>query len=206
MGPLNPQPDCIDLELLPATPLVPNAGSIRMYATQTGELAAIKPDGSNALPGGAPGGATTQLQYNNAGAFGGIAESTYIPGSNLLIIADPNLGFEVLSGTNEQNGIIVSDAEVTIEAGESGSGIQLTADSDITLSSSNGDFSLSSAGGGVSVSNSGTVILNSTASPPKYQIANLPVFANNAAAIAGGLTANELYRTGANPDPVCVVH
>ena len=35
---------------------------------------------------------------------------------------------------------------------------------------------------------------------------NLPVYANNAAAISGGLVAGNLYRTGANPDPVCVVH
>ena len=38
------------------------------------------------------------------------------------------------------------------------------------------------------------------------QAAGLPVYANNAAAIAGGLTAGAFYRTGANPDPVCVVH
>lgn len=36
--------------------------------------------------------------------------------------------------------------------------------------------------------------------------AGFPVFANNAAAISGGLVANQLYRTGANPDVVCVVH
>lgn len=35
---------------------------------------------------------------------------------------------------------------------------------------------------------------------------NLQVFANNAAAISGGLNVGDLYRTGANPDPVCVVH
>lgn len=34
----------------------------------------------------------------------------------------------------------------------------------------------------------------------------IPVFANNAAAIAGGLSVGDFYRTGANPDPVCVVH
>lgn len=34
----------------------------------------------------------------------------------------------------------------------------------------------------------------------------LPVYANNAAAISGGLTAGKLYRTGGDPDPVCVVH
>lgn len=38
------------------------------------------------------------------------------------------------------------------------------------------------------------------------QVVGLPVYANNAAAIAGGLTAGTFYRTGADPDPVCVVH
>lgn len=34
----------------------------------------------------------------------------------------------------------------------------------------------------------------------------LPVYANNAAALAGGLVAGDCYRTGGDPDPVCVVH
>jgi hypothetical protein len=33
-----------------------------------------------------------------------------------------------------------------------------------------------------------------------------PVYVNNAAAVAGGLTVGKKYRTGADPDPVCVVH
>jgi len=37
-------------------------------------------------------------------------------------------------------------------------------------------------------------------------VAGLPAYANNAAAIAAGLTAGAFYRTGADPDPVCVVH
>jgi hypothetical protein len=37
-------------------------------------------------------------------------------------------------------------------------------------------------------------------------VANLPIYANNAAAVSGGLTAGRFYRTGADPDPVCVVH
>jgi hypothetical protein len=36
--------------------------------------------------------------------------------------------------------------------------------------------------------------------------AGLPVYANNAAAVAGGLAVGAFYRTGADPDPVCVVH
>ena len=34
----------------------------------------------------------------------------------------------------------------------------------------------------------------------------LPVYANNAAAITGGLIVGSFYRTNADPDPVCVVH
>lgn len=36
--------------------------------------------------------------------------------------------------------------------------------------------------------------------------AGLPIFANNAAAVAGGLAVGDLYRTNADPDLVCVVH
>lgn len=40
----------------------------------------------------------------------------------------------------------------------------------------------------------------------KTGIGGTPVFANNAAAIGGGLSAGMFYRTGADPDPVMVVH
>jgi len=40
----------------------------------------------------------------------------------------------------------------------------------------------------------------------KLQVVGLPVYANNAAALAGGLTAGAFYRTGADPDAVAVVH
>lgn len=33
-----------------------------------------------------------------------------------------------------------------------------------------------------------------------------PVFASNALAVAGGLAVGTLYRTGADPDPICIVH
>lgn len=35
---------------------------------------------------------------------------------------------------------------------------------------------------------------------------SLPIYANNAAAIAGGLVAGDLYRSGADPDILYVVH
>jgi hypothetical protein len=38
------------------------------------------------------------------------------------------------------------------------------------------------------------------------KLTGLSVYANNAAALAGGLVADDFYRTGADPDVVCVVH
>jgi hypothetical protein len=35
--------------------------------------------------------------------------------------------------------------------------------------------------------------------------ANLPVFADNATAIAGGLAVGKMYRTNTNPSLICVV-
>lgn len=41
---------------------------------------------------------------------------------------------------------------------------------------------------------------------PRGISATLPVYANNAAAVTGGLAVGRLYRTGGDPDAVCVVH
>ena len=38
------------------------------------------------------------------------------------------------------------------------------------------------------------------------RVPSLGAYANNAAAVAGGLVAGDLYRTGGDPDVVCVVH
>lgn len=37
-------------------------------------------------------------------------------------------------------------------------------------------------------------------------VSGVPSYANNAAAIAGGLVAGRMYRTGADPDVLCIVH
>ena len=53
---------------------------------------------------------------------------------------------------------------------------------------------------------SGNVGIGTATPTSKLQVVGLPVYANNAAAISGGLTAGAFYRTGADPDLVCVVH
>jgi len=52
----------------------------------------------------------------------------------------------------------------------------------------------------------GNVGIGATNPKSKLDVVGLPQYANNAAAIAGGLAAGSFYRTGGDPDPVCVVH
>jgi trimeric autotransporter adhesin len=50
------------------------------------------------------------------------------------------------------------------------------------------------------------VSIGTTTTTSSLQVAGLPVFANNGAALLGGLSAGAFYRTGGDPDFVCVVH
>ena len=54
--------------------------------------------------------------------------------------------------------------------------------------------------------NSLFILVKGSVQKANPSLTSLPVYANNAAAITGGLSVGQLYRTGANPDPVCVVH
>jgi hypothetical protein len=52
----------------------------------------------------------------------------------------------------------------------------------------------------------GKVGIGTTVPTSKLQVVGLSTFANNAAAVAGGLSVGAFYRTGGDPDVVCVVH
>lgn len=64
--------------------------------------------------------------------------------------------------------------------------------------------SLKAAGGTGQVN--GTTWLRVAATRINLLLAAIPIYANNAAAITGGLTQGSLYRTGADPDVLCIVH
>jgi hypothetical protein len=56
------------------------------------------------------------------------------------------------------------------------------------------------------IANTGNVGIGTSAPKSKLHVVGIPVYANNAAAITGGLTAGAFYRTGADPDVLCIVH
>lgn len=64
-----------------ASPGNPSSGSIRLYADSTsGNLTCLTSAGANCIPGGGggtPGGSTTQVQFNAAGAFAGNQNMTF---------------------------------------------------------------------------------------------------------------------------------
>ena len=58
----------------------------------------------------------------------------------------------------------------------------------------------------LSVNDNGNVGIGTTSPNSKLAVVGLPAYANNAAAVTGGLAVGDFYRTGGDPDLVCVVH
>jgi hypothetical protein len=56
------------------------------------------------------------------------------------------------------------------------------------------------------ITGSGNVGIGTSTPTSKLQVVGLPVYANNLAAVNGGLSVGAFYRTGLDPDQVCVVH
>ena len=68
---------------------------------------------------------------------------------------------------------------------------------------------LGGAGGATSyfaIAKDGKIGIGTATPKSALHVVGLPVYASNAAAITGGLTAGAFYRSSADPDLVCIVH
>jgi hypothetical protein len=110
------------------------------------------------------------------------------------------------SGNFFTHGDITTDSTATIRAAKIAFDTthSMTADS-IRIDYANMDASNPAQAGGVYRESCFLKISDGT-NPSPIPGWNLSVYADNTAAVAGGLTAGTFYRTGGNPDYVCVVH
>lgn len=132
------------------------------------------------------------------------------PTSSIDIAASGNVGIGTASPTNIQSNspvLHIFGTGPSIRIQDSGSG------GDWNLLARNGAstnlfriYDNANAADRLDINASGNVGIGTTSPTSKLQVVGLSVFANNAAAVAGGLTAGAFYRTGGDPDLVCVVH
>jgi len=143
-----------------------------------------------------------------AGTFG---VGTNAPATNLDVRGSGTTGFAPLFLGNNNSAATARDVIVLALVNGVDVGF-LRWRSDANASPVSASFAICSRIGGndierIFVDTVGNVGLNTTTPKSPLHVAlALPQYANNAAAIAGGLTAGAFYRTGADPDPVCVVH
>jgi hypothetical protein len=208
------------------------------YDIGTSKLVCKNSDGSSCAPGGGgggtPGGANTNVQYNDSGSFGGDANLTWNKGTHVLSIAgsqtitvpsQATTSMTMLNTSSPTGGLFffvgdagggvidlnsLGDGEINYDedpsTGHAGKSLYILATSDVVLKPGN-----SGTGSVVPLQdnliNSGTATFRwKKSTSVSGAFTGLQIFANNAAAITGGLVAGDLYRTGADPDTVCVVH
>ena len=119
-----------------------------------------------------------------------------------LISTDPAViptlgGVNVYTGTQDSSAAITTKPSRTVSADPVGA---CPNNSEIVLSTASGNLFSCLAGKWHGIGG------NPATPVSKPALTGLPVYRNNAAAIAGGLTPGYLYRTGGDPDVVAVVH
>lgn len=146
--------------------------------------------------GGSSVGISGDAQFSKGDGSFGNADSV---ASGCTVNLDTNIGgglaITIVNGgvtiTQDQDfGVIAGAASFECTGGNLG----FTADA--------GDINFQATAGNMRFGAANQIQLNA----PHANIPSLQIFANNAAAIAGGLSQWDLYRTGADPDVVCIVH
>lgn len=133
-------------------------------------------------------GANTEIIFNDGGILSGDANLTWDKATGTLTASGTASLSGLASGSILNNFIQVQPTTVVMAADETGA---------TGVFSSNASFTISSIASSISLVPSTKLHI---------ALAAVHIFANNAAAITGGLAAGDLYRTGADPDTVCIVH
>jgi hypothetical protein len=132
------------------------------------------------------------------------------PTSSIDIAASGNVGIGTASPTNIQSNtpvlhIFGTGAALRIQDSASGGDWNLLARNGASTNLFR-IYDNANAADRLVINTSGNVGIGTTSPTSKLQVVGLPAFANNAAAVAGGLSVGAFYRTGGDPDTVCVVH
>ena len=142
--------------------------------------------------------ATTVIQLGVLNTFGDGPGFTF---SSINSVLNGNDHFTFGQNTAAPYGPLTAPVNATCASFSNPSGYTIvTQNANATQAATGGDFTIKT-GVGSSGARSGVVRMVDTTGA-----VSLPVYATNAAAITGGMTAGMLYRTGATPDLVCIVH
>ena len=107
--------------------------------------------------------------------------------------------------TDYTDGIYITNSCTTNTAGSEKFGVRIRNTGNwVGAGSTNYGLYIEEPTGGTN--NVGAYIDSSIVVNENVSFPGLSAYANNAAAIAGGLVVGDLYRTGGDPDVVCVVH
>jgi len=134
---------------------------------------------------------TMYIGYNDLGSFAPEID-LYTVGGKLILDNSGNLSL-VGSWDDPSQVITLDSANKTI-----------TTWGDITLTG--GNFIVTGPAPSTITGDGGMSVIGGPLQTQNLRVMELPVYANNAAAVAGGLTPGDFYRTGTDPDYVCVVH
>jgi hypothetical protein len=186
------------------------AATDKMVVTDTGLIGVNVPNPTKAFTAvGVPGAGQAQIQVSTSGvtsAGGGGGGVFYHNGAaGALPNNGDRLGYFLFGGND---GVTPKNAAGLVSRADGTwvSGIPGPAQSGAYFSFETTAVGTTGRTEKMRLSSTGNLGIGTIAPTSKLHVVGIPLFANNAAAITGGLTAGAFYRTGADPDMLCVVH